>query len=126
MGATMNLEQPAHAAEREKHLFKIPPKLAASSGTKTLTMVVLLGSEELLATQRAKNNPVVLSYELVKESIRKIDGKSVSTSDGSVDAAWERLHPAVRTLAAQAYVKLHTPEREEAEAFLASHEIQVG
>lgn len=124
----MNIEdRPVNRANRPHHTFKIPSPLKEETGIVTVTLVELTGSEELTATQRAGGQSgAKMAYELAKEALRGVNGKPVTTADGSAEAAWETMHPAIRSLVTQAYVKLHAVEKDALDAFLKSHEVQVG
>lgn len=124
----MNIEdRPVNRANRPHHTFKIPASLKEQTGVASVTLVELTGSEELVATQRAGGQGgAKMAYELAKEALRAVNGKPVTTADGTVDAAWEAMHPAIRSLVTQAYVKLHAVEKDTIDAFLKSHEVQVG
>jgi len=40
------------------------------------------------------------------------------------EQAWHKLHPKIRSLVLQAYSKLHAPESEDVESFLASEVVE--
>jgi hypothetical protein len=100
---------------RTIHTFTFP---AGYSEYKTIGLVELTSSEELLCTKRAQGDPVRLAFELVKQSVVEVDGKQVSTADGSADMVWDRLGPRARSLALSAYAKLHTADNDVAASFL--------
>lgn len=119
-----NLSAPSKD-KRWLHRFQIPDSLK-KFGISSLGLVELTAGEELMATKRSGNNPMQLAYELTKESLREVDGRKVSTADGTADVIFNSMHPQVRTLLSQAYALLHAPKDEDTATFLSSRESQVG
>lgn len=118
----------ARSSKRVLYTFTVPPKLAAETGVKTLGLVELTAGEMELATARAGENKLAMGHELAKECLRAVDGKFVSTGDGSADAWWgstESGYSKLRALVFTAYAKLHNPEATDAAAFLESQTARV-
>jgi hypothetical protein len=111
--------------DRAKHIYTLPAKLAALSDVKSVTLVELTADEEIMAAKRARGDQVRLALELPKEAFRGMNGKPLSSSDGSVDKEWDRLHPVVRSCVMQAYNALHNPGQEDVTAFLQSRQTEV-
>lgn len=105
--------------------YVIPPKLHRY-GIKTVGLIELTANEELMATRRSAMSPMALAAELAKESLRKVDSKSVSTTDGTADFAFNTMHPKIRTLVMSAYNLLHNPDGDDTKGFLDSQEMSVG
>jgi hypothetical protein len=115
------------ASGRPVYTFKVPASLVKSAGgVRALGLVELTAGEELMATKRAGGDHIRLAYELALECVRYLDGKRVSTGDGSAEAWWNTTHPKVRTLVMTAYGKLHQPGGEETDSFFASMEASIG
>lgn len=120
----------AHAAarassDRQVYSYAVPPSLSGL-GVASVGLVELTAEEEMMATRRAHGDPVRLAFELSKESLRMIDGKSVGLANGSADSAWQSMHPKVRNLVVMAYGSLHAPRDDEQAAFLQSRQVAVG
>jgi len=105
--------------------FTVPGSLQ-KEGITEVGMVQLTSNEELQATKRARNDTHRLAYELAKQALVEIDGTRVTAADGSIDTAWERMHPKLRTLVMTAYGELHAPEKEDIDSFLKSQRVEVG
>lgn len=121
-------------ASRAIHYFKLPKKLAQSTGITHLGLVELISGEEMTCTARAENNQVRLGFELAKESLRVVrrakgPEERLSTSDLSSDKFWglEAMGMSkVRQLVLAAYGKIHNPGEADAEDFLGSHSVEIG
>ncbi len=100
--------------------------MAARHGVKSIGMIELTAEEELMATKRAHNDPIRLAYELSKEALREVDGRAMSTGNGTADRAWNGMHPKIRTLVVSAYGQLHSPEEQDLTSFLASQQTSIG
>jgi hypothetical protein len=111
------------ANNREIHTFTIPPPL--QNGIKTVGLVELTAEEELNATKRAQGDGLRLAYEMTKISLVEIDGKTLVRSEGDTDAAFERMHPKVRSLVVSAFNSLHAPDDKETLDFLKSRSSRV-
>jgi hypothetical protein len=110
---------------RPLYTFKIPAKVGVE--TQAVSIVQLTAGEEMMAAKRSMGDPVALSYELAKESLRRIDGKPVSTGDGSADSWWENPNNAkARTLVVTAYNQVNSVSRDDNADFLASCEVTTG
>lgn len=111
---------------RELHVFTVPKHMAELYGIETVGLVELKASEEEKAAKRAGTNPMTLGSESAKESLRMVNGKAVSTFDGTVDTAWDTMHPKIRNMVISAYGKLHQPAQDEGMSFLESQTTSVG
>lgn len=108
--------------KRAKHVFEVPARIAKDTGIANITVVELTCEEELMATRRAGGDTIRLSFELAKECLREVNGKPMSTGDGSADAFWNASHVTkVRTLIIGAYNKINSPSVDENDAFLKSY-----
>lgn len=110
---------------RPEYTYDLPEALAKSIGITSITLVELTSDEEMMAARRAAGDQVRLAWELPKESLRGVSGKRVGAADGSIDAAWNGLHPKARSLVMQAYNDLHNPAQEDVKTFLASRQVTV-
>lgn len=115
----------ATAKNRLTYYYDVPEALAERTGIKELGLVKLLASEEVTAAKRAGAS-ADMALELVKESLRRVNGKPVTTADGTVDVEIERMDPEVRGLLASAYNELHNAKNEDVKSFLASRRAKVG
>jgi hypothetical protein len=118
-------------AERPLYTFTVGERLARQTGIKTLALIELKSSEEVMATKRAQaaGGQIALAVELVKESLRRVNGTPLSTGDGSVDTWWAKASPGfskVRQMAMAAYMEIHNPSPEDSEGFLSSMSVSVG
>lgn len=111
---------------RPLYEYTIPETLAGKFGVKSVGLVELTAEEEIFATKRSRNDVVRLGFELAKESLRTVDGKPVSTTDGSADRAWQLMHPKIRQLVVGAYGDIHNPSDQEAAVFRKSLQVRVG
>ena len=116
----------AAQVQRESYDFMIPQKLHPLTDIRKITIVPLTADEEMQATRRAQNDPIRLAFELAKESLRALNDKPLSSADGSLDLAWNRMSPKIRSLVMTAYASVHQPDSESAEAFIASRTVTVG
>lgn len=116
----------ARPQSRTVYTYTMPAGLAQESGFQSIGMVELTGDEERNATKRVFNEPMRLAQELPIESVRTINGKPVSTADGSAESAWSKMPPKVRSLVTQAYGVLHQPKTSDVQSFLDSVKVQVG
>jgi len=112
-------EKPA----RPTYRYTIPSRIG--SDVRKVGLVQLTSNEELMATKRSRNDTARLAYELAKQALVEVDGERVGVADGSVDKAWDRLLPKVRTLVMSAYAELHAPQEEDVSDFLQSQQVQV-
>lgn len=117
----------ASVKNRVTYYYDVPPELAARTGVAEVGLVKLTANEELVCSERAKTN-AALGAELVKESLRYVDGKPLRTSDGSADGWWmdPKADPELRNLVASAYADLHNPKPEVVQTFLKSRRAKVG
>jgi hypothetical protein len=117
------------APERPLYVYKIPKELAELTGVVTVGLVELNPNELLAAQRRAGDDRGALMFELVKESWRQINGKYITTGDGSADLEWSRSEAGwtkLRTLLSSAHAKIHNPTKADDAGFLASESVQVG
>lgn len=114
-------------ASRPVYTFDVPEKLAAESETSSIAVVQLTAGEEMAASKRAQMEPIRLAYELAKEALRAVNGKPVSTADGTADAWWENpRNTKIRTLVVSAYNLVNAPSQDETAGFLKSCSVTVG
>lgn len=112
-------------AKRLVHRYKMPAKLAAESGIESVGIQELTGNDENMAYKRATGG-ADSALHLAQASLVEINGKPVSLTDGSVDKAWNTMHPKVRVLVTRAYNAVNNPNQGELEDFLESHAVEVG
>lgn len=117
-------EAEAKKSSRPIFEFDLPPSL--SNGYVTIGMVQLSAREELMSAKRAQGDTHRIALELTKEAIREVDGKRVTTADGTVDDIVEKADPRVRQLMMQAYADIHNPSDQEEAVFLKSRRVKVG
>lgn len=115
--------------DRTQFVFDIP-KSMLKYGVEKVVVVEITTGEELMATKRARQDPIQLGFELAKESFRgvKFTGKrmkSINTGDGSVEEAYAGMHPKVRQLVMTAYAKLHNNTDTDQKDFLDSVQMTV-
>ena len=104
--------------DRVIHRFEIPASIPGD--VRSLGLVEITAQEELNAEQRCKGSPDKRAAEMAKSALVEVNGQKVQFADGSVDRAWNTLHPKVRTLIASAWVKLHLANDDEVDSFFAS------
>lgn len=104
--------------DRVIHRFEIPASIPGD--VRSLGLVEITAQEELHAEQRCKGSPDKRAAEMAKSALVEVNGQRVQFADGSVDRAWNNLHPKVRTLIASAWVKLHLASDDEVDSFFAS------
>ena len=114
----------SESTARPTFTYEIPARLAAEAGIKSVTLVHLTAAEELAAAKRGGSDAMRLAQELSKAALWGLNGKQLSHANSEKEAAWHELHPKVRALVLQAYSKLHSPESEDVESFLASEVIE--
>jgi len=119
------LDQLTEVQQRPVISFTLPAKVASEAGFTTVGLVELTAGEELMATKRCGNDPIRLAFELAKESLRVLDGRRVSTGDGTADQAWEKMHPRARNLIVRAFGEVHNPSMDDVVGFLASRQTTV-
>lgn len=113
---------------RQVYVFTIPPERRAShyGGASHVHVVRLLASEELAAAKRARGEQARVSFELVKASLVGVtyaDQRgtlNLSTTDGSVENAWEVMPAPLRALVTHAYGLTNTPAQEDVLPFTVS------
>jgi dihydrodipicolinate synthase/N-acetylneuraminate lyase len=117
------LEAAIQQKRRPTFTYTVP--VETGSEVEKLRIVELETHEEVMAAKRAGADPIILGYELAKESLRGVQYRGgqmqkVSTGDGTADAAFARLDSKARTLLTTAYQQIHSPKKAEGEAFLDS------
>lgn len=126
----VNITSPAQLANRTTnrplYIFDVPEKVVERSGIRKIGLIELTAEEELLATKRSHNDMARLAFELAKESLRQIDGKPVSTADGTADVVWNNMGAALRTLIIGAYQSIHNPTEVDAMSFMKSRQVTLG
>jgi len=101
---------------------------AMGGEVETIAMIELTAREEMQATKRTgsgSDSMFKLAYELAKQALVEVNGEKVGLADGSVDAAFDRMPPAVRNLVLQAYAELHSPPEGASEGFKESRRVRV-
>lgn len=116
----------AMGAQREVYLFTVPKALCARTGVSEVGMYELRASDELLAAKAAGSDRLRLAHELATHSLASVNGARVSVADGSADAAWSKMSAPLRNMVLMAYAKIHNPEDDDTEGFLASQRVRVG
>ncbi len=113
---------------RVVNYFSVPKSLADATGITEVGMVELTSSEELMCAERSRGSQVRLGVELVKESVRRVNGRLVSSADGSVDQFWDQQKEGmsfIRQMLLAAYGEVHNPKVDELKAFLSSRSARV-
>jgi hypothetical protein len=110
---------------RPVNLFTVPEAIAAVSGVAEVGMVTITGEEELNCFKLANKDNAKLASELSKAALVEVDGKPLSSQDGSVDSFWMEAHPKLRQLILTAYAELHATEEEDQKSFLKSKKVRV-
>ncbi len=111
------------AKARPLHVFTIPSTVEGD--VREVGMVEITAQEEINAEKRARGDRTMIAVELAKESLRRVNGKPVLSSDGTVDSAWEAMVPKVRTFLVSAYSRMHIPTRTEEADFFSSMKVEV-
>mgnify|MGYP006279042063 CR=1 FL=1 len=104
--------------DRVIHRFDIPASIPGE--VRSLGLVEITAAEELAAEARCKGASDKRAAEMAKQAIVEVNGEPVKLGDGSVDLAWNTMHPKVRTLVSTAWVRLHLANDDEVESFFAS------
>lgn len=116
---------PLTKRERALYVFDVPDKLAHEVGIASVGIVELTTEEELMATRRAGNDPIRLAYELARQALVQVNGKTVTLADGSADKAWESAHPKLRGMLMRAYNEVNQPTNTDVDSFLKSRQVLV-
>jgi hypothetical protein len=106
--------------------FPIPASLTNEYIQKSIGMVKLNGREEKAATKKSKGDNAALAFELVKASLREVDGRKLDRRTFEEEKVWNVMDPKLRNLAMAAYAHLHNPEDDETENFLSGVQEKVG
>lgn len=134
MGADDLIAAP-RAPKRAVHYYSFPEAVVAdpAAGTNGITaigLVALEPREELMAAARAGNAPGAMTEKQCTEALRAIvrEGttESVSTEDGTAEAAWSRLGPKGRALLVSAFNDLHGVTTALEASFLRSRTTRAG
>jgi hypothetical protein len=116
---------PGTDSSRPVYTYQIPAKLAAEAEIASVTIVHLTAAEELAAAKRAGGTDAMrLAQELAKACLHGLNGKTLSAVNNEKEAAWHKLHPKIRSLVLSAYAKLHSPDNQDVDSFLASEVIE--
>ena len=75
----------------------------------TLVLQSPSAADEIKATKRCEQDPVLLTKELAKISIVEIDGEPVKDGDLSRDAVWEALGIGGRALVTKTFLECVSP-----------------
>lgn len=110
---------------RAVSLFDVPPSIAEGCGVKEVGLVQITAEEEKLCFKRAKGDHAATAMELAKMALVEVDGKTLSSHDGSIDTFWKECDPRLRQLVITAYVELHAAPEEAQDAFLKSRRTRV-
>ncbi len=111
---------------REVYEFNIPAAYQCEDAQKTIGIRKLRSAEEVEATRACQGESMRLAWELSKASLIEVDGKRLIHHEGQADTKWDKFDPKLRALVVAAYAKLHTPEDDETENFLASMTMKIG
>lgn len=111
---------------REIYEFPIPAKYRCEAAKETIGIRKLRSTEEVEATRNCQGESMRLAWELTKLSLAEVDGVRLLHHEGQAESAWDKFDPKFRALIVAAYAKLHTPEDDETENFLASMKTKVG
>ena len=108
-------------ATRVVFTFKVPAKLQAEvgDGVQSIGLVKLSADEEIQASRMGKANDTTM-LELLKMSLRAVNGTAVSTGDATSDASLNRMDPKIRNLCVAAFSSIHNPKEGETKDFLDS------
>jgi hypothetical protein len=112
--------------KRIVHVFKVPEKLQKLVKVKTVSLYELSVEEEIMATGRAGQNLLQITYRCAEQALAAIDSRPVSLSDGTADVAYAKMHPKLRQLVVRAYNAIHNPEKDELDDFLGSQLAEIG
>jgi len=105
-------------SDRVIHRFAVPDSIPGE--IRSLGLVEITAEEELKADARCRGASDKRAQEMAKQAIVEVNGEPVRVGDGSVDRAWNNMHPKVRTLVSTAWVRLHLANDDEVESFFAS------
>ena len=116
--AEMKAKEPARIIYR----YTIPAdaQKRANDGVKSIGLVKVTVGEELIANKLAHGDDGAGSVELLKMSLREVNGLPVNVADGSAETALNKMDPIVRGLVVVARTRLHQPNEKEVADFLGS------
>ena len=110
-------------SSRVVYEYTVPARLKEQhdgSIIETVGIVQLQAQEEIIAGKEAGADPTKLAWSLAKRCLWTVNGERVKDSDGSRDKFWNTMAPKLRSLCLTAYNDQHSPEPEDADAFLGS------
>ena len=119
------LTEKVEEARTTRAVFTYTVPVGMGGDIKSVGLVELTASEELMAAKRASGEGARLAYEMAKTSLVEVNGSKVGLADGSADSAWNKMPPKVRNLVIQAFASLHAPPEDDAASFLASRQVRV-
>jgi predicted outer membrane protein len=94
---------------RTINVFDVPTEIAQGEMiVESFGLIENNSSEEIEAAKLSRNDPFMLSMELIKQALREINGKAVSLADGSVETALNKMGAQVRQLVMSAYQDIHS------------------
>ncbi len=111
---------------REVYQFPVPDIYRSEHVRESVGIRKLRSAEEVEATRACQGESMRLAWELSKMSLCEVDGERLLHHEGQVDTKWDKFDPKLRSLIVAAYAKLHTPEDDETENFLAGMTTKVG
>ena len=111
---------------REVYEFKIPKSYQCDAIRESLGIRKIRSTEEVDATRACQGESLRLAWEMCKMSLVEVDGERLLHHEGHVESKWDKFDPKLRALVVAAYAKLHTPEDDETENFLATMTTKVG
>lgn len=99
-----------------------------AKGDRTCACWPIDETEEVLAYQRSRGNPVRSLSELAKASVRMVDGQKANWNPGapgSISKFWSEIGPKGRAMIRNWYIKTHNVTDEEALDFFSRHFVNV-
>lgn len=112
------------------HFYKLPPSLKPVA--KDITEIgvrELSAMDDIGAAERSQSSPMRMAFELTILSFAAVKRgtklERLHFHDGSAERAYNALHPRVRQLLQTAYAKVHGNDKEDTEAFLEAHHVEV-
>lgn len=109
---------------RVVHTFNVPESLH-KHGITSLGIHELTPRDEQIAAKRSGGDSNRLAYGLALQALAEVNGKPVSTGDGTAEAAVNGMHPKIRNLMLMAYAEIHNTDEEATKDFLASRQVRV-
>ncbi len=109
--------------ERVVYTFAIPESIKGE--VRSVGLVELTADEEIAVEQRCKGSPEKRAIEIVKATVREVNGARIHNGAGELDKLWNNLSPKVRSLLNKAWIKLHAADDAEADSFEKSMTVSV-